>query len=1233
MKNELGKLTPDLEGGRLEQELTYTKESIGAGSDITNQIVIQTPKSGNNVLTQDSLKQHRDALVKVSQITINMFDSVWKFRDVCHLAEFSLFEDSFIETMLREMLPCVVITPLDCFWEGSQVLGVSVNGFVSLRWTELNPLEFVRKMKDQFADGEAMEDVLIRSGITSGYTEKPCIDPADPDCPDTAPNKKSLMPPDFGAEVTDGCHGFATKFMHWDEDIIIGGVRKNQTGHVVRAEAMQSVFLLKGESQMYEHWKDRSKTMNIDWTQEKANQILEAWHREFTNAMNSFSNETMPDNMYAFSMTSLMDIMKEFSDVSIPRVAIGYVLMLFYACISLLRWNNVVQSQSGIGIAGVLLVALAVAAGLGISSVLGIAFNASTTQIIPFLALGLGVNDMFLITHTYGENANNDHIPFKEQTGECLKRTGTTILLTSVSNMLAFFSAVIIPIPALRVFCIQAGILILFNLVAVLLIYPAICSLDLKRKKSKRIDVFCCIESYGDTTTIIELQPHINVHDPTEREMSPPPGYSPPMYNPPPYSDLLARDTVTHASGDGGYTQTTLAPNDGQFVTRCGSPIPMSSFDTAANSRQCLTDADTVTCRDRFASFQKECLTTSLTSLASSKYAPFLQKTPVKVFTSVFFLVIFIIGIWGTAQVKDGLDLTDVVPRETSEYNFLENESKYFGFYNIYLVTKDINYPNNQRLLREYHRAFQNVDKIVKEKDGSLPIFWLDAFRSWLVGLQQAYDEDYANGTFHRTGWYNNASDSAILAYKLLAQTGNTDHSVDESQVTRTRLVSAEGIINPSAFYNYLTVWISNDALAYSYSMGEIRPETKSWPHDPRDHNMIIPKAKNIIYAQIPFYLSKLSDTEEILDIVLQIRQICDEFVSRGLPNYPSGIPFTYWEQYIKLRFYLMLALLCILVVTFTTLSVVLVNPWLAAIVVVVLSLILVELFGFMGILGLKLSAVPAVILIVTVGIGVEFTVHVAVGFLSSIGTRNERMQTSLEHTFAPVIHGSVSTFLGIIMMSGSEFDFIVRYFFLVLTGLVLIGVLNGLVLLPVLLSVFGPPSEVRPKPNCDRIPTPSPESSPRARIRNLPVRATRSSRKMKYPRRIPSDLSLTTITEEPSQYSSTEIVVQPEVIVETSLQQPKDNNNSVQQQQQYSQKSSEGYNSKGNNKNISPPTSAMSTPPSHHVTRVKATATVKVEVHTPLPGTVPDMQDYKRRRRKEDIDSCNSDSDSSSSS
>ena len=48
-------------------------------------------------------------------------------------------------------------------------------------------------------------------------------------------------------------------------------------------------------------------------------------------------------------------------------------------------------------------------------------------------------------------------------------------------------------------------------------------------------------------------------------------------------------------------------------------------------------------------------------------------------------------------------------------------------------VLQDFDYANNQRLLREYHRAFQNVNKILKEKDGSLPAFWLDSFRDWLI--------------------------------------------------------------------------------------------------------------------------------------------------------------------------------------------------------------------------------------------------------------------------------------------------------------------------------------------------------------------------------------------------------------------------------------------------------------------------------------------------------------------
>ena len=67
----------------------------------------------------------------------------------------------------------------------------------------------------------------------------------------------------------------------------------------------------------------------------------------------------------------------------------------------MIRWNSVVQSQACMGILGVLLVSLSVAAGCGLCSFLGISFNAASTQVLPFLALGLGVDDMFLLSHTY----------------------------------------------------------------------------------------------------------------------------------------------------------------------------------------------------------------------------------------------------------------------------------------------------------------------------------------------------------------------------------------------------------------------------------------------------------------------------------------------------------------------------------------------------------------------------------------------------------------------------------------------------------------------------------------------------------------------------------------------------------------------------------------------------------------------------------------------------------------
>ena len=181
------------------------------------------------------------------------------------------------------------------------------------------------------------------------------------------------------------------------------------------------------------------------------------------------------------------------------------------------------------------------------------------------------------------------------------------------------------------------------------------------------------------------------------------------------------------------------------------------------------------------------------------------------------------------------------------------------------------------------------------------------------------------------------------------------------------------------------------------------------------------------------------------------------------------------------MRWYLFLAIAAVLAATFIILCCVLLNPWVSVVVVVVLGMLVIELFGLMGFLGIKLSAIPAVILIVSVGLSVEFSLHISIAFLTTIGSKDRRLRISLEQTMNPVVHGAASTLLGVAMLAFSEFDFIFRYFFFSLSALILLGLLNGIVLLPVLLAWIGPAQEVTPleNPHFFMLPEPVVEVAP----------------------------------------------------------------------------------------------------------------------------------------------------------
>uniref|UniRef100_A0A672RRV6 Patched 1 n=1 Tax=Sinocyclocheilus grahami TaxID=75366 RepID=A0A672RRV6_SINGR len=907
-------------GGRVNQELKYTRQKIGEEAMFSPQLMIQTPRQeGANILTVEALKQHLDSAIKASRVHVYMYNRQWKLEHLCYKSGELVTETNFI---IEKLHPCLIITPLDCFWEGAKLHSgtVYLPGKDPVQWTNFDPMGFIAELKMLKYPVDSWEEMLVKAEVGHGYMDRPCLNPADPDCPLSAPNKNMTRPFDVARVLTGGCYGLSKKYMHWQEELIVGGTKKNDSGKLLSAQALQTMFQLMTPKQMYEHLKGYEEVSHINWNEDIAAAILEAWHRRYSEVVQQSVSVNSSQKVLTFTTTTLEDILKSFSDVSVIRIASGYLLMLIRVICSLIG-------------------------------------------ILYFLLLSI---------------------------------------------LLAFL-----------VYQSTAAVVVVFNFAMVLLIFPAILSMDLYRREDRRFDIFCCFVS-PCANRVIQLEPQAASADSSAESSrcSPPPSYSSHSFAQ--HTQITMQSTVQLRTEYDPRTQayyTTAEPHSHISVQ------PYSP-DGASSTRDLLSQFGESSLR----CLEPPCSRWTFASFAEKHYAPFLLQPTTKVVVIFLFLALLGVSLYGTTRVRDGLELTDIVPRETGEYDFIRAQFRYFSFYNMYVVTQKADYAQIQPQLYELHQHFGTVKYVLWEENGQLPRMWLHYFRDWLQGLQEAFDKDWQAGRITQ-GNYRNGSDDGVLAYKLLVQTGRRDKPVNINLLTRQRLVSADGIINPNAFYIYLTAWVSNDPVAYAASQASIRPHPPEWLHDRTDSipvsRLNIPAAEPIEYAQFPFYLNGLRETPQFVEAIESVRSICSNYSRQGLPSYPNGYPFLFWEQYVGLRHWLLLSISVVLACTFLVCAIFLLNPWTAGIIVLVLSLMTVELFGMMGLIGIKLSAVPVVILIASVGIGVEFTVHVALAFLTAIGDRNKRAILALEHMFAPVLDGAFSTLLGVLMLAGSEFDFI----------------------------------------------------------------------------------------------------------------------------------------------------------------------------------------------------------------
>jgi Niemann-Pick C1 protein len=148
-------------------------------------------------------------------------------------------------------------------------------------------------------------------------------------------------------------------------------------------------------------------------------------------------------------------------------------------------------------------------------------------------------------------------------------------------------------------------------------------------------------------------------------------------------------------------------------------------------------------------------------------------------------------------------------------------------------------------------------------------------------------------------------------------------------------------------------------------------------------------------------------------------------------------------------------------VASVTILAFLLIPHWSAAVFVLPITCVLyVDILGFMQWLGVHINAVSYVAMVMSIGLVVDFIMHVLLRYYECHGNRREKTIELLRTMGSSVLVGGISTFLGTLPLAFSTSQ-IFTTIFITFLALVLFGVTHGLVVMPVLLSMLGPEEQV----------------------------------------------------------------------------------------------------------------------------------------------------------------------------
>ena len=262
----------------------------------------------------------------------------------------------------------------------------------------------------------------------------------------------------------------------------------------------------------------------------EAESILEGWEKTWLDGIEDATKDFEHIEVSWYASRSLEDVISDASKSAYGFIAIGYALVVVFCFFFFIRG---LSAQSGKppgpvpAILATIVCILSTAASLGFAAFYveaGLKFNAITLQVVPFLALGLGMNDYFVFAKyvgiCHGESPKGSSARYIIR--KAYRKAGASITASSVTNFAAFCLGAITPIPAVRAFSIQVAMTVVCNYIAAVVIFPCLLLFDLERhvnanpdavgqrarltaksEESSGKDGFSCIRCMGALASIV----------------------------------------------------------------------------------------------------------------------------------------------------------------------------------------------------------------------------------------------------------------------------------------------------------------------------------------------------------------------------------------------------------------------------------------------------------------------------------------------------------------------------------------------------------------------------------------------------------------------------------------------------------------------------------------------------------------------------------------------------------